>query len=234
LVGAITLALSTLVHAQDAPLTIFFLGQSPSESIEDVQDQTDAILRRGTTLLMNKSGLKWVAKSESIGRIAAELRGQPMACFAAATRERTAREGLIWIGPLFKTTDILAMRSGLDIQIKSLEDTKGYVVGVMQGTTWQAQLDSLGIKHEPVRSGKLNLQKLQAGRIDFWLTSRMGFEAIPGTSGGSKPAIAYESAPKDYGLVCSRQVPAPTQTALKKAIDKFRSAHDPQWLDLKE
>lgn len=93
-------------------------------------------------------------------------------CVYSTTRTEDREHQFRWIGPLVENTWALFTGPGSPKHILSLEDAKPYVIGGYSGDAESQYLVRLGFNLDLIPDDALNLRKLQAGRIQFWASSR--------------------------------------------------------------
>lgn len=89
----------------------------------------------------------------------------------AKTEEREPQ--FKWVGPFLEVEWIVYGRSGATHQISSIEDLKKLRLGGYIGDGPTVFLQGKGLELDLVSDDTLNLKKLQAGRIDAWVSNNV-------------------------------------------------------------
>ena len=85
-----------------------------------------------------------------------------------------------WVGPLATKRDILVVKKGSGIMIRTIEDAKKVKqIGTLRDDTRGRLLESYGFTNlEPVSDEQLNAKKLALGRIDLWAYKIPGLRTV--------------------------------------------------------
>ncbi len=83
-----------------------------------------------------------------------------------------------WIGPIIHDQWVIVSRSDSFLSIKSIEDARPHRIGAYQGDARAVALSRLGFNIELTADDQLNPRKLDAGRIDLWITSEAKANAL--------------------------------------------------------
>jgi len=59
------------------------------------------------------------------------------------------------------------------VRYETIEDLKGYKIGLIRGATFEKVLKQAGLTIEPTTQVEQSIRKLAHGRIDFYLTEQM-------------------------------------------------------------
>lgn len=98
---------------------------------------------------------------------------------AAFSMSRTQeREALFyWIGPIVENDWVLVTKRSSGIHLASLDDAKKLrAIGAVRGYAWTRYLDARGFKNlDRVWERKLNSLKLQAGRLDAFVSADLSY-----------------------------------------------------------
>lgn len=89
------------------------------------------------------------------------------------TQERSKE--MLFSVPYFDGGQSLVVRSD-DLSIKSVEDLKGKKIGVLEGTTGEIFVDTLGLLDQDIvrMEAKEGREQLEAGEIDVWIEDYVG------------------------------------------------------------
>ena len=91
-------------------------------------------------------------------------------CVYSTTRTE-ARENLFkWVGPVATDHWVVFAKAGSKIKITTLDDLKKLKVAAYQGDAKAIFLKSKGITPDEAVNEKLNARKLEAGRVDAWVS----------------------------------------------------------------
>jgi hypothetical protein len=207
----------------DPTYTFFLFGKVPGSSEAAAGDAGQLSVRLALEELLTKVRLKTRLRLTSNNRAMTEVMADRHACFGSLMKARIAAEGLKWIGPLGTTELVLAGRPGEIYGTIDLKAIKGSI-GVLSGSLAARTAAAAGVKSDIVLLDQLNFDKLMAGRIDFWLTTRVTFDSAT-RSLSVKPPIVYESGPMEFGLGCNPEFPADVGNEIEQALSAFRTQH---------
>jgi polar amino acid transport system substrate-binding protein len=93
-------------------------------------------------------------------------------CVYSTTRTDNREHQFKWIGPLVANTWVLYGGPHSPQGMTALDDARRYSLGGYSGDAESQYLIGLGFNVELTPADELNIRKLQAGRIDFWATSK--------------------------------------------------------------
>lgn len=84
-----------------------------------------------------------------------------------------------WIGPIAEKRDVLIAKKNPGYIIETWEDIKDKRIGTIHGDAKHKKLEMMGCKYlEPVSTEKQNINKLDKGRIDLWISKKHGFKTV--------------------------------------------------------
>jgi polar amino acid transport system substrate-binding protein len=138
------------------------------------------------------------------------------------------RESLFkWVGPIAADEWRLYARADNAAigKLNSLDDAKKYKIGGYQGDALTQYLLDRKIPVEVVAQNKLNIPKLQAGRIDLWISTAQQADGLAMREGGVKvkPVLTFgEPRNFQFWLACNKGV---GDDVIKKLNDAVASVH---------
>lgn len=143
---------------------------------------------------------------------------EPNTCAFAANHTEERDKLFKWVEPLGAGKVVLIRRKGANVNPKTLEEAKAFVVGVQRGDYGADYLTKQGFTNLDLAADfSLTLRKLEKGRIDLALTSEAAFIA---ESAQGRPVEAVMTLPAAlYALVCNTAVPDETINALQHALN---------------
>lgn len=212
-----------------APGSALAAPSSPPEGILQIYGTEDPsnsdnpvapLVRRLLDEWLGEAGLPFTIRPISANRVSGSVK-TAQGCYAAMARERAELEGLLWFGPLARTTYVAIAREGLTPAIKTLDDMRAYEVGLAVNSFIAALLDSRDVPLNRASSDLLNYRKLKRGRIDLWVVPRIAFEEYRARDPEWRPFVAWESDPVEFGLSCAPDLAEPWIAALKASLPRF-------------
>lgn len=122
-----------------------------------------------------------------------------------------------WVGPLVSNNWVLFGRKDSP-KIATLEDAKPYTIGGYVGDAKAGFLKANGFKVEEVANDRLNVTKLVAGRLDFWIQGERVGAYVAGLENANDvvPALSFREVVLD--LACSKSVSDETIAKLNAAV----------------
>lgn len=142
----------------------------------------------------------------------------PHTCAFAANHTEERDKLFKWVEPLGAGKVVLIRRKGADVNPKTLEEARAYVVGVQRGDYGADYLTKQGFANLDFAADfSLTLRKLENGRIDLALTSEAAFIAESAKGRPVEPVMTLPAAL--YALICNTAVPDDTINALQHALN---------------
>lgn len=100
------------------------------------------------------------------------LETKPNTVLFSTTRSEAREKLFKWVGPLAEKKIGLFAKRGTPIKLNTLEDAKGYSIGVQKGGVGMQYLADRGFRSfDPSTKPIANLKKLIGGRNDLWFAS---------------------------------------------------------------
>lgn len=198
---------------------------------EGIGYDPDKVLAAKTAGLLDQAlsaqGIGINLKSRPFARLGTDTREDSHACSAFVSPAYAGQEGLFWIGPLLEVTPIIYAREGLaDQPIMSLNALSGRRIGVLRGTVIAKLLAQIpDVQIEWVTFETQNLEKLLAGRLDYWLAVKNIAHTLALERGVSHLKIAYEFPAMPTGLGCNKALPAELLESLTLAVTRYHDGH---------
>ena len=127
-----------------------------------------------------------------------------------------------WVGPLVGNDWVIFKKPGSSIKISSLEDLKKYKVGGYKGDATAKYLQSKGINIIETALDKHNAEKLAAGRIDLWASSRFSAPYVAETAGVEIPSAIYTFNSVDLYLALNPGIANSTVRRLQTVLDSMK------------
>ncbi|WP_171013729.1 transporter substrate-binding domain-containing protein [Chitinivorax sp. B] len=178
-------------------------------------------------LLVDKAELK--ASYKMLPWARAQMMAQQAAntCIYSAVRNPEREARYKWIGPLVVDDMTLFTRIDHTIALHDLQDAKQYRVGGYIGDAYTKYVEAQGVPVEISSHNRLNLRKLMAKRIDFWVAGSLNGRWLAkkeGLSDRIKPALQFGN-PSDGAmwLACH---PATDHATLVKLAEALKQAHE--------
>jgi polar amino acid transport system substrate-binding protein len=174
----------------------------------------------------SSQGISINLRPRPFARLGTDTRDDPRACAAFVSPAYASQEGLYWIGPLFEVVPAIFARDGLgDQPITSLNALGGHRIGALRGTVIAGLLNQVpDVQIEWVTFETQNLEKLLAGRLDYWLATKNIARTLALEHGVSHLNIVYEFPAMPTGLGCNKALPAELLEALTQAATRYRES----------
>jgi polar amino acid transport system substrate-binding protein len=156
-------------------------------------------------------------------RAYAEALGNADTCVFSTTVTDERKPLFKWVGPLTTNDWTLFARADSTIALKTLDDAKPYRIGGYQGDAAGEFMKSGGFTVDAATRDELNPAKLDAGRIDLWVTGKLVGPYYAKSQGivGLKQVFTINH--EDLALACNKGVPDATITALSMAVDAMKA-----------
>ena len=128
-----------------------------------------------------------------------------------------------WIGPLVQDNWVLFAKGDSQIKISSLDDAKQYTIGSYLDDAKSQFLKDKGMKVDEAATDTVNPKKLDAGRIDLWVSGVFSGPYIANQQGvtGLKPVFTIKDA--QMYLACNKGVPDDVVTKLNDTLKQMAS-----------
>ena len=140
-------------------------------------------------------------------------------CVYSTVRTPEREEMFQWAGPIGRDSLVVFVRPDSPIQAHSLTDLKNYRTVISPGDYAEPRLRENGFKIVPSPTEK-QLNMMDAGRIDFWVTNRTAGQFESKRAGiPLKELFAYDDF--ELYLACNRSVPAELMTRIDAAIKQI-------------
>jgi len=146
-----------------------------------------------------------------------------------STARLANRENLFkWVGPIAANKWGLFALGGFKQEIKSLNDAKPFRIGGVARDAKTEFLRQWGVTNivevEDDRSnpGKLTLNRKEAQKIDFWITSAVTAQRVAERAKVPGVKLVYLVREEDSFLACSPRTSAGTLKALAAALDAMK------------
>lgn len=141
-------------------------------------------------------------------------------CVYSTTRTEE-REGLFkWVGPLVRNDWVLFGRVDSP-KLTSLNDAKNYTIGGYQGDALTNYLKAQGLKVDEANADRLNPQKLQAKRIDYWAAGAALGPYVASREGVTGLVPELQIKETQMFLACNKGVSDEVVTKLNAAIKQM-------------
>ncbi|GGF58799.1 hypothetical protein GCM10011332_10470 [Terasakiella brassicae] len=162
---------------------LFFTEQYPPYNFTGPNGKVSGISTEIVQEIMKRTGFAYRLKLTPWKRAYELTLSQKNTCLFTTGRT-TERENLFkWITPLTENPIVLFARPTSTIKIMQLSDLSEYRIGGYLGDAAVDYLVTRNIPVETVRDDKLNVRKLQGGRIDLWVTGEMAGQALADKTG---------------------------------------------------
>ena len=157
---------------------------------------------------MQNTDLHYAVYPVPVARAATVIADLP-ACSSPASRKFADQNNFVWIGPIMDSHPSVFVRDGLERPVTRLEDLAGFRVGSLKGNGASMSLLRAGVDPDPVQSERLNLNKLRAGRLDYWVTREEYARHVASLENVAVPKKVLALPVEPLGLSCNRAIAAP-------------------------
>ena len=148
----------------------------------------------------------------------AERRANACVFTTAHTEERSAR--FKWVEPLFTDTTSLVQRKGSNVEVTSLEEALEKRIGTQTGDYTVEILQDLGAAQiDEARLFDNSLRKLDAGRIDYVITSPDAVAELQVRYPDLEASFTVSE--EVFSIACSKQTPDAAIAAMQRALDSI-------------
>lgn len=152
--------------------------------------------------LSRRAGQTWSYRILPWQRALALAGDTPATCtLAGQTDERRPR--FVWIGPLLTDASVLVAHDRGEAPPRDLGAVKGKRIGGYQGDARSMALEAQGYQVDLVVDDLLNVAKLEAGRIDYWITGEAKALLIMRQPNHAALKIVLRWEPQDIYLACN-------------------------------
>lgn len=149
---------------------------------------------------------------------------EPATCIYSAARSAERERSFKWVGPVYDIEWTFFARADRYRKLGSLDEARGKRIGTYKGDITEEYLRSRGFTVDTAASGTLNPQKLLAGRIDLWVTSRQGGLVLIAQNGWTEqivPVLTFRQS--EVYLACNPGVPDALIDSLNTALKAIRA-----------
>jgi polar amino acid transport system substrate-binding protein len=186
-------------------------------------DQPGQIIGMGTELVekaLQSAGLSYKIVLASWRRAYQTALTEANTCVYSTTLTDDRKSSFVWIGPLYNNEWVLIMKEGQKAPL-SINQLKGSIIGGYYGDATTDFLQSQGLTVDQTSNDTLNIRKLDAGRVDYWVVSRERFRYLKRKTGIQgliesikiKDAVLY--------LACNKSIAPDIANRLNAAIKRF-------------
>ncbi len=155
---------------------------------------------------------------ERIYKMALEMPGYGV----FVTARLPEREALFrWVGPIGPDDWVLLARGDSTLEIDSLAQAGDYRIGAYKGDAIAEHLAAEGLQPALALRDQTNVEKLQSGAIDLWVTGDPAGRFLAKQQGviGLKRVLKFDSA--ELYLALNKDVPEATVAKLQAALDEM-------------
>ncbi len=172
--------------------------------------------------LMREAGVSYKASLVSWVRAYETARTEADTCVFSTTITDDRKPLFVWVGPLFKNELVIIAKEGQKIPT-SLDDLKGKTIGGYRGDHTTTYLRAMGLKvDDSTTSDAFNINKLNAGRIDYWAVGRTRFRYVKQKAGLTGFVETIQFASTELYLACNKSVAPAIIDRLNKALARYR------------
>ncbi len=193
-------------------------------------DWKTPVFGRGIDQLMMLTHLHYrvLAAPFSRGEV---LMSQPQTCSGFASAEYARLNDTLWIGPILNLR-IVVYAGPSAPQARSIDDLADHTIGVMSNSYLSRWAERHGLKSAPVAIDNLNFNKLDLGRIDYWLTYQQTAEAFVSKTHQDSPKLVLSLDQLQIGIACPGKIDPEVLRELRTAAQTYFTTRGANALDL--
>ncbi|RKE84170.1 transporter substrate-binding domain-containing protein [Rhizobium sp. AG855] len=169
-------------------------------------------------LMMKQIGVPYSIDMMPWARAIALAETTPLHCVftTAHIPERDGR--FVWIEPLAIGRNLMIGRKGGGVDVKNVEEAKAYTVGTQRDDYTETLLEELGFAKIDLASDiKLNLKKLQSGRIDLMPLDEQHYVVLE--KAGEPIEFKFIFTEQKFSLACHPDFPEDLRLRMQAALD---------------
>ncbi|WP_263147000.1 ABC transporter substrate-binding protein [Pseudomonas sp. RIT-PI-AD] len=141
----------------------------------------------------------------------------------STTRTPERENSFKWVGPLGRTSWVLAAAPNSGITVKDLKDAAKYKVGAYKNNAVTQSLESQGIPLVIALRDQENVKKLERGQIDLWATDDPAGRYMARQEGFTGMRIVLKLNEAGLYLALNKETPDEVVERLQKALDQMRA-----------
>lgn len=169
-------------------------------------------------LMMKKIGVPYSIEMMPWARAIALAETTPMHC-VFTTAHIPERDGqFTWIEPLAIGRNLMVGRKGGGIDVKTIDQAKDYTVGTQRDDYTETLLKEQGFTKIDLASDiKLNLKKLESGRIDLMPLDEQHYVALE--KSGEPIEFKFIFTQQTFSIACHADFPDELRQRMQTALD---------------
>lgn len=227
------LGLALPAHLLAAELTLYTEDSPPLNYLKDgrLDGASVAVVKAIQARIGDRTPIQVVPWARSYRA----LEQDPNVALFSTTRTEQREHLFKWVGPIGYVNWVLVKKRGSPVRVDALDDARSVPrIGTYQQDAREQWLKSLGFTNlESVPSDDMNCRKLQAGRIDLWITGDIDMVATCGNQGIDlrELEVAYVAKKQELYVAFSKGTPDATVRRWQDAYDalvregEFRAIH---------
>jgi polar amino acid transport system substrate-binding protein len=183
-------------------------------------DQPGQIIGMGTELIekaLQSVGVTYKIVLASWRRAYQTALTEADTCVYSTTLTDDRKPFFVWIGPLYEDEWILIMKEGEQAPA-SLDQLKGSVIGGYYEDATTDFLRAQGLTVDQTSNDTLNIRKLDAGRVDYWVVGRPRFRYLKRKSGIQGLVESIKVKDTVLYLACNKSIAPALADRLNAAI----------------
>jgi polar amino acid transport system substrate-binding protein len=173
--------------------------------------------------MFEKAGVAYKIEVLPWNRAYQTAQTQKDACVYSTTETPERKDLFQWVGPLLSNDWVLFAKADNATPLKSLDDTRGKVIGGYAGDAVAVYLEKGGYKVDAAPRDELNIPKLAAGRIDYWASGSELGPYLAKTQGAAdliKPVLTFNKTV--MSLACNKDTDPAALAKLRAALEGLR------------
>jgi polar amino acid transport system substrate-binding protein len=164
----LALAVAVPAHAADLDLRT---EEYPPANFTGADGEITGIATEVVRRAADRANLSITIELSAFKRGLKATKTRPGTCFFGLWRTEQREDSFAWVGPLMQDGYALFARADSDIQLDELDDSFGYATGAVEGWgSTQAVKEAGHPNLEMAYEDSANMKRLEAGRIDLWLS----------------------------------------------------------------
>lgn len=155
-------------QANERPLLKAFTSEDAYPYNFQFKKQIQGLVYDIAKTLTGRAGYSLQVEAQPWTRALQTAKETPNVMVFSLARNPEREDAYYWIGPVTSSEVwLFKLKSRTDIQVKSIDEIKNYVIGDIASSSTTALLSKLNAKIDAAPSNLSNCRKLKAGRVDL-------------------------------------------------------------------
>ena len=166
--ACVSIVVDSYAHANERPLLKAFTSEDAYPYNFQFKKQIQGLVYDIAKTIAGRAGYSLQTEAQPWTRALQTAKETPNVMVFSLARNPEREDAYYWIGPVTSSEVwLFKLKSRTEIQVKSVDDIKNYVVGDIASSSTTALLSKLHAKVDAAPSNLSNCRKLKAGRVDL-------------------------------------------------------------------